>query len=122
MSKTYGFAFTAANLVISILVFVALAAALPSEFFAQAATSKNSTISFAGNSTMTNATDAAQKTTMSQQPQAITAIYTEAGQQPVLVVSSLPTYADQITPFTNIGIVDLIHYRNSSANPLGNQI
>ena len=61
MSKTYGFAFTAANLVISILVFVALAAALPSEFFAQAATSKNSTISSAGNSTMTNATDAAQK-------------------------------------------------------------
>jgi hypothetical protein len=62
MSKTYGFAFTAANLVISILVFVSLAAALPSEFFAQAATSKNSTISSAGsNSTMTNATDAAQK-------------------------------------------------------------
>jgi hypothetical protein len=62
MSKTYGLAFTAANLVISILVFVALAAALPSEFFAQAATSKNSTISSAGgNSTMTNATNAAQK-------------------------------------------------------------
>ena len=61
MSKTYGFAFTAANFVISILVFVSLAAALPSEFFAQAATSKNSTISSAGNSTMTNATDAAQK-------------------------------------------------------------
>jgi hypothetical protein len=61
MSKTYGFAFTAANLVISILVFVSLAAALPNEFFAQAATSKNSTISSAGNSTMTNATEAAQK-------------------------------------------------------------
>jgi hypothetical protein len=61
LSKTYGFSFTAANLVISILVFVALAAALLSEFFAQAATSGNSTISSAGNSTMTNATDAAQK-------------------------------------------------------------
>ena len=61
MSKTYGFAFTAVNLVISILVFVALAADLPSEFFAQAATSKNSTISSAGNSTMINTTNAAQK-------------------------------------------------------------
>ena len=61
MRKTYGFAFTAVNLVISILVFVALAADLPSEFFAQAATSKNSTISSADNSTMINATNAAQK-------------------------------------------------------------
>jgi hypothetical protein len=61
MSKTYGFAFTAVHLVISILVFVALAADLPSEFFAQAATSKNSTFSSAGNSTMINATNAAQK-------------------------------------------------------------
>jgi archaellum component FlaF (FlaF/FlaG flagellin family) len=61
MSKPYGFAFTAANLVISILVFVALVAVLPSQFVAQAATSKNSTILSAGNSTMTNATDAAQK-------------------------------------------------------------
>ena len=88
-----------ANLVISILVFVALAAALPSEFFAQAATSKNSTISSAGNSTMTNATDAAQKNKNVTTAAGNNGHIYRGGEQPVLVVSSLPTYADQITPF-----------------------
>lgn len=63
MSKTHRFAFIAASLGITMLVFVVLAVYLSNEFIAQAATSKNSTIPSTSNTTggLVNTTNVAQK-------------------------------------------------------------
>jgi hypothetical protein len=51
MSKTQRFTFIPTNLAIAMMLFVVLAVFLSNEFNAQAATSKNSTISSIGNTT-----------------------------------------------------------------------
>ncbi|HZI70422.1 MAG TPA: hypothetical protein VFD60_04585 [Nitrososphaeraceae archaeon] len=51
MIKTHGFAFIPTNLAMAMMVFVVVAISISNEFNAQAATSKNSTISSTGNTT-----------------------------------------------------------------------